>query len=129
MVYGFNSLQRHKNKRGPSAENRLSPGTELLFPFYFETNYVAETEQKKNKLQKGGGGSKKNKEARVLFCIAEYQACLYLPFVLHGLQSSCQASNLCRTAHSLFLRWLKRTNLELLVMVCHALARVFTGCG
>jgi len=85
MFYGVNSLQKHKNKRGPSAENRLSPGKELLFPFYFETNYVAEPEQKKNKLQKGGGGSTKNKETRVLFHIAEYQVCLYFPFVFHGL--------------------------------------------
>jgi len=52
VVYGVNCPQRHKNKRGPSVENRLSPGMELLFPFYFETNYVAEPEQKKNKLRK-----------------------------------------------------------------------------
>jgi hypothetical protein len=93
MVYGVNSLERHKNKRGPSAENRLSPGTELLFPFYFETNYVAEPEQKKNKLEKGGEGSTKNKETRVFFYIAEYQVCLDLHFVLHGLQCSCQGWN------------------------------------
>lgn len=71
VVYDVNSLERHKNKHGPSAENRLSPGTELLFPFYFETNYVAEPEQKKNKLQKGGGGSTKNIETRVLFFILQ----------------------------------------------------------
>jgi hypothetical protein len=71
MVYGGNSPQRHKNKRGPSVENRLSPGMELLSPFYFETNYVAEPEQEKNKLQKSGGGSTKNKETRVLLYNAE----------------------------------------------------------
>jgi len=129
MVCGVNSLQRHKNKRRHFAENRLSPGKELLFPFYFETNYVAEPEQKKDKLQKGGGGSTKNKETRVFFHIAQYQVCLYLPFVLHGLQCSCQSSNLCRTAHSLFIRWLKRTNLELVVLVRHVLAQAITWCG
>jgi len=68
-VYGVNSLQRHKNKRRSSAENGVSPGTEILFPSYFETKYAAEPEQKKNELQKGGGGSTKNKETRVPFIL------------------------------------------------------------
>jgi hypothetical protein len=72
MVYGVNSCERHNNKRGPSVENRLSPGTELLFPFYIEKNYDAETEQKKKELQKCGERSTKKEETRVLFYIAEY---------------------------------------------------------
>jgi hypothetical protein len=128
MVYDLNSLQRHKNKRGPSAENRPSPGTELLSPFYFETNCVAELEQKKNKLQKGGGGSTRNKETRVLFLYCRISSTSL--FALRVVQCSFPASNLCRTAHSLFLRRLKRTNLEqLVVMVCHVFARVVTWCG
>jgi hypothetical protein len=121
MVYGVNSLERHNNKRGPSAENRLSPGTELLFPFYIEKNYIAELEQKKKELQKRGGRNTKSEQTCV-FPTAAYQVALHLPYILYGFKSSCQASNLCRLAHRLFIRWLKRTNVDFLVMLLHVLA-------
>jgi hypothetical protein len=69
MVYGVNSLGRHNNKRGPSAENRLSPGTELLFPFYIEKNYDAEREQKKKELQKWRKKPQEGRDTCVFFIL------------------------------------------------------------